>query len=134
MAEAFVGKWNLVDTDNFDEYMKAIGVGLLTRKTAAALKPSQDFSINGDTITLKTSSTFKNTEVSFKLGEAFDETTADGRKMKTTFRMEDGKLIADQQPTNDSDCPSVHTREITADGMTMTLEAKGVVCKRKYKH
>lgn len=25
MVDAFVGTWNIVDTKNFDEYMKAIG-------------------------------------------------------------------------------------------------------------
>ena len=33
--------------------------------------------------------------------------------------MEGGKLIADQQPTKEDDVPSVHTREITDEGMTM---------------
>lgn len=28
----FVGKWNLVSSENFDDYMKEVGVGLMTRK------------------------------------------------------------------------------------------------------
>jgi len=133
MAEKFAGTWNLSDSKNFDDYMKACGVGLLTRKTANALKPQQIISVDGDKVTIKTSSTFKTTEVTFTLGESFDETTADGRKMKTTYSFEDGKLIADLQPTKDSDMPSKYTREITAEGMTMTLEIGDVVCERFYK-
>jgi len=133
MVDAFVGKWNLTASENFDEFMKACGVGMLIRKTAATLKPSQVFSVEGDTITLKTISTFKSTEVNFKLGEEFDETTGDGRKMKTTYRMEGGKLICEQKPVKESDCPSTHTREILPDGsMQMTLVAKDVVSKRTY--
>lgn len=45
-------------------------------------KPTTIISIDGDVITLKTSSTFKSTEINFKLGEEFDETTADDRKVK----------------------------------------------------
>lgn len=47
-------------------------------------KPTTIIEVNGDTITIKTHSTFKNTEVSFKLGVEFDETTADDRKVKVS--------------------------------------------------
>jgi len=133
MASEFVGTWNLAGSENFDDYMKKCGVGLVTRKTAASLKPTQIISVSGDTITIKTQSTFKTTEVSFKLGETFDETTADGRKMKTTYKMDGDKLVADLTPVKDSDLPTTYTREITPDGMTMTIEIADVVCKRFYK-
>lgn len=45
-------------------------------------KPTTIIAIEGDVITLKTVSTFKSTEINFKLGEEFDETTADDRKVK----------------------------------------------------
>ncbi|KAK6041470.1 hypothetical protein COOONC_21025, partial [Cooperia oncophora] len=35
---SFEGKWVLDKSENFDEYMKEVGVGLVTRKAAAALK------------------------------------------------------------------------------------------------
>jgi hypothetical protein len=38
MAEQFAGKWKLVDSNNFDEYMKAVGIGFITRKAAGAIK------------------------------------------------------------------------------------------------
>ena len=63
-------------------YYCVSGVGLLTRTTANALKPDTIISIDGDTWKLRTESTFKNTELVFKLNEEFDETTADGRKVK----------------------------------------------------
>jgi fatty acid-binding protein 3 len=47
-AEQFVGKWNLVESENFDEYMKTIGVSYLTRKMAANLKPVLTIEVNGD--------------------------------------------------------------------------------------
>lgn len=46
------------------------------------IKPTTTISFDNDKMTLKTTSTFKNTELSFKLGEEFDETTADDRKVK----------------------------------------------------
>ena len=41
----------------------------------------------GDIITIRTESTFKNTEISFKLGQEFEETTADNRKAKVNFNV-----------------------------------------------
>lgn len=52
------------------------------RKMGAMTKPTTIISLDGDKVVLKTSSTFKSTEITFKLGEEFDETTADSRKVK----------------------------------------------------
>ena len=40
-----------------------------------------DIKKDGDSWSIATSSTFKNTLITFKLGEEFEETTADGRKV-----------------------------------------------------
>lgn len=45
-------------------------------------KPTVIISQEGDKVVVRTQSTFKNTEISFKLGEEFDETTADDRNCK----------------------------------------------------
>jgi len=132
MAEKFVGRWKLVDSKNFDDYLKAVGVGLVLRKTVGNLKPTQAISIEGDTITLKSISSFKTTEVNFRLGEAFNETTGDGRKMRTTYTMQGDDLMCVQEPVKDGEVGSTMLRTLTAEGMTMTLEAAGVQSIRKY--
>ncbi|MBZ3883720.1 Fatty acid-binding protein, heart [Sciurus carolinensis] len=85
--------WKLVDSKNFDDYMKSLGVGFATRQVASMTKPTTIIEKNGDTIILKTQSTFKNTEISFQLGVEFDETTADDRKVKSTVTLDGGKLV-----------------------------------------
>lgn len=52
------------------------------RKMGNLVKPTLVITLDGDKMVLKNTSTFKNTEISFKLGEEFDETTADGRSVK----------------------------------------------------
>ena len=47
-------------------------------------KPTIVISHEDDKVVVKTQSTFKNTEVSGKLGEEFDETTADDRNVKVS--------------------------------------------------
>lgn len=56
-------------------------------------KPTTIIEINGDMITIKTQSTFKNLEISFKLGMEFDKTMADGRKVKSTVMMGGDKRV-----------------------------------------
>ncbi|XP_072822410.1 fatty acid-binding protein, brain isoform X2 [Vicugna pacos] len=82
MVEAFCATWKLTDSQNFDEYMKALGVGFATRQVGNVTKPTVIISQEGDKVVIRTQSTFKNTEISFHLGEEFDETTADDRNCK----------------------------------------------------
>jgi fatty acid-binding protein 7 len=61
-----------------------VGVGFAKRAIAAAAKPTIEISENGGKYTIKTLSAFKNTEITFTLGEEFDEETADGRKARVS--------------------------------------------------
>ena len=82
---SLVGSWKLTTSENFDEFMKHLGVNFLTRKVGNTTKPTVTWSVDGDQWTFKTSSTFKSQELKFKLGETIDEETLDGRKVKVSF-------------------------------------------------
>ncbi|XP_003968881.2 fatty acid-binding protein, heart [Takifugu rubripes] len=129
MAEAFVGTWNLISSEKFDDYMKELGVGVALRKMGGLAKPSTIISIDGDKVVLKTSSTFKNTEISFKLGEEFDESTADGRNVKSTVNIVDGKMVHAQKW---DDKETTLVREVNDKSLTLTLTLGKVVCTRHY--
>lgn len=60
------------------------GVGFATRQVGNVTKPTVVISQEGDKVMVRTESTFKNTEISFKLGEEFDEATADDRNCKVS--------------------------------------------------
>ncbi|XP_064612265.1 sodium/calcium exchanger regulatory protein 1-like [Liolophura sinensis] len=130
------GHWKLDTTENFDEYMEAVGVGYVLRKLASTAKPEQHISVDGDNWTIKTTSLVKNTEIKFTLGQEFDETTADGRKVKTTATLDGNKLTMNQTGVK---VPSILTRELQEDGKTMVMtlvakkDGKDVTCIRKYK-
>jgi len=132
MAAAFVGTWNMESSDNFDAYMREVGVNAVTAKLGSVAKPTMLVSQEGDTWTLKSETTFKNTKVVFQLGVEFDETTADDRKMKTTFTLEGNKLIQTQKPTVDGGVPSVITREVNGNKILVTCKANAVVATRNY--
>ncbi|KAF4073935.1 hypothetical protein AMELA_G00249010 [Ameiurus melas] len=129
MADVFVGTWNLKESKNFDDYMKALGVGFATRQVGCMTKPTTIISIDGDVITLKTSSTFKSTEINFKLGQEFDETTADDRKVKSLVTLDGSKLIHVQKW---DDKETTLVREVDGNNLTLTLTLGDVVSTRSY--
>jgi len=130
---AFEGTYELTKSENFNEYMKAVGVGIVMRNMAAAATPKAFITKDAatDEWTVKTSTTFKTTEIKFKLGEEFKEETADGRKCLSTITKEGDNKWKHVQKINDQEL--VMYREFTDEEMKMTLEAPGVVCTRNYK-
>lgn len=65
-------------------FLVGLGVGFATRQVGNVTKPTVIISSEGDKVVIRTQSTFKNTEISFKLGEEFDETTPDDRNCKVS--------------------------------------------------
>lgn len=84
-AEVWEGKKYVnTESENFDEYMKALGVGYFTRLAGNAVKPTVELKKIGDNkYKLITTSTFKNSEIKFEPGKEFDETTLDDRNVKS---------------------------------------------------
>ncbi|XP_057388223.1 fatty acid-binding protein 9 [Balaenoptera acutorostrata] len=93
MTEPFLGTWKLVSSENFDEYMKQLGVSAAVQSLAGLAKPRITISTDRDKVNIKTESSFKNTEISFKLGEEFDETTSDNQKVKSIIALDGGSMI-----------------------------------------
>jgi len=74
------------------------GVSFVTRQVGNAVSPVVEILEENGQYTLKSSSTFKNTSVTFRLNEPFDQETPDGRKVKATITLEgDNKLIEVQE-------------------------------------
>jgi hypothetical protein len=68
-------------------------VGLVVRKLGNAVSPVIELTLNGDEYTLTSQSTFKNTTITFKLGEEFEEETPDGRTVKSLITQDGNKLV-----------------------------------------
>ena len=82
-SDIIPGKYQMTDSENFDTFMAALGVGYLTRKLGNASKPliTIDELEKKSKYSLKQESLVKTTTTVFKLGERFMDTTADGRKV-----------------------------------------------------
>jgi len=127
--EHIVGSYKLEKSENFDEFMKQLGIGFLKRQAASIASATVDISVDGDNWNIKTTSTFKNSELKFKLGEEFDEERQDGAKVKSTFTLEDN-VLTQVQKGGSSDVTLVRT--FNADGMTLVAETNGVKSTRTY--
>ncbi|GAA6099415.1 fatty acid binding protein 4a [Tachysurus ichikawai] len=106
------------------------GVGFATRQVGNRTKPNFILSVDDQgLISMKSQSTFKTTEVKFKLSEAFEETTADDRKTTTTVSLENGKLM--QKQTWDGKETTLE-REVTDGKLIATCKMGDVVAVRTY--
>merc|ERR1712172_210428 len=70
---AYVGKYDRISAENYDEFLSELSVNFLLRKAATAAPPVFEVSVEGDVICFKTSTMLKSMELKFKLGEEFDE-------------------------------------------------------------
>ncbi|KAG8199273.1 hypothetical protein JTE90_003696 [Oedothorax gibbosus] len=123
------GKFKLVSSENFDEFMKAMGVNMIMRKAGSFAKPLVEIcSEDGESFSLKTTTTFKTTELKFKLGEEFDETRMDGSNCKTVVTLEDGKLV--QKQSGDKEVTII--REVEGDTMKTICKVEDIVSTRVY--
>ena len=98
------GKYQLTESDNFDNFMGALGVSYLVRsedpevenisndgkyfrKLGNRSKPLVTLSQEGKEWTMKSESLVKTTESKFEMDQQFEELTADGRKVLTTMKV-----------------------------------------------
>uniref|UniRef100_A0A8V0X7J3 Fatty acid binding protein 5 n=1 Tax=Gallus gallus TaxID=9031 RepID=A0A8V0X7J3_CHICK len=106
------------------------GVGMAMRKMGSMAKPDVYIIKEGDTITVKTESTFKTSQFSFKIGEKFEENTLDGRKTQTLVSLkDDGSLIQEQEWDGKK---TVITRKLVDGQLVVECDMNGVKCVRVY--
>merc|ERR1712154_110499 len=95
LPAVMIGDFQMETSEGFNDFMYELSVNILTRNIANNLYPLQQIRQDKDDeiITLDTLTSFKNTKIEFKLGEEFEEYTADGRYCKTVATLEDGKAM-----------------------------------------
>uniref|UniRef100_A0A8I5NG90 Lipocalin/cytosolic fatty-acid binding domain-containing protein n=1 Tax=Papio anubis TaxID=9555 RepID=A0A8I5NG90_PAPAN len=98
-------------------------IGRASRKLGCLAKPTVTISTDGDVITIKTKSIFKNSEISFKLGEEFEEITPGGHKTKSKVTLDKESLI---QVQNWDGKETTITRKLV-DGKMVVMESCCVV-------
>ncbi|XP_066565386.1 retinol-binding protein 2 [Amia ocellicauda] len=132
MPADFNGRWEMESNENFEDYMKALDIDFATRKIALHLSQTKVFVQNGDKFETKTLSTFRNYEVSFTVGEEFEETTKglDNRVVKTLVTWDGDKLVCVQK----GEKPNRGWKHwIVGDKLHMELTCGDKVCHQVFK-
>eukprot|EP00090_Calanus_glacialis_P029602 TRINITY_DN47520_c0_g1_i1.p1 TRINITY_DN47520_c0_g1~~TRINITY_DN47520_c0_g1_i1.p1 ORF type:complete len:139 (-),score=41.88 TRINITY_DN47520_c0_g1_i1:70-486(-) len=135
--DAFKGKFERTSAEKYEDFLKALDVNMLLRKAATVSTPTVVISENGGVWTIKTSTTLKSMELKFKLGEEFEETTADGRQVSAVVSFEDGKIVTVQKAKKDGQKSTKSIREMNgADELVYTMTIDGMddlTCVQKFK-
>lgn len=73
MAATIPGKYQHYKNENIEDYFTAVGVPFMGRKMMAMSSPLMEITLNGDTMSIKNTSLLRTVEVTFKLGEEYEE-------------------------------------------------------------
>lgn len=89
---------------------------MITRTIGNKVKPIIELTQDADgKLNLSSKSTFKNTNITFNLGEEFEQKTPDGRTVKTVITLEENKLTEVQKNGKESTI----VREFTPEEVKM---------------
>ncbi|OWF39777.1 cellular retinoic acid-binding protein 1-like [Mizuhopecten yessoensis] len=134
IKDSLVGKWKMDRSENFEEFLKEVGVNMVLRKLAPLAKPTMNISIEGETIKIITDIAVRREEDFFKLDEVFEK-EREGEMFRGCATWEDGKLKITGTPLNSKSkmkAPTIY-RERVGDEMLLTMCVSDVVCKRYFK-
>ena len=126
------GKYQLTDSENFDKFMGALGVGYLVRKLGNQSKPLVTLSQDGEDWTMKSESLVKTTETKFQMDKQFEEVTADGRKVMTTMKVTAPNTVYQEMLGTNGGKDSFCTREFMEEKMKCVCTVEDIVTTRWY--
>merc|ERR1712106_750683 len=106
------GKYQLSTSENFEDFMKALGVGLVTRKLGN--KSSPVLTVTEDN------------------GEEFEEVTADGRKVLSKMTLTSPNVMVHEMKGTNGGKDSTCIREFLKDKLTAVCTVDDIVTTRVY--
>lgn len=128
--EAMVGNWAVESMENMEALAEALGLSDEMKEKARQSQPKYEIEHDGCTWTFRAIMGDFKRETKFKLGESFQTSTIDGREVTSTVRQDGHKLVEEQaHPAFNSTI----TRWVEGDNLMMTITAKSVMCKVKYR-
>jgi len=127
------GKWKLFESQNFEEFMSRLGVSYMVRKLGNKSTPVVTVSNEGEVISFKQESLVSTSEIKFKLGETFDEKTADGRQVTSTMTLLQPNSIKHEMLGTNGGKDSTCIRTFLEDKMTCVCTVEDVETTRTYK-
>ncbi|XP_063813256.1 fatty acid-binding protein, liver-like [Pseudophryne corroboree] len=123
---AFTGNWHVYSQENYENFLRAVGLPEDIIKIAKDVNPVIEIQQNGNDFVV-TSKTPKHSQSnSFTAGKESEITGFGGKKIKVTVNVEGGKLICKSDKFT-------HIQEVTGDEMVETITAGSATLIRKSK-
>ncbi|XP_072030688.1 fatty acid-binding protein homolog 6-like [Amphiura filiformis] len=134
MASELKGRWELHHSDNFDNFLKACGLGFVYRKIALGVKPSVHITQDGDCFEIVTTTSYRTNEWKFSIGEEFSNYVPwdSDKTHRMIAEVEDGKLIIKVLDSSDEEGSPVFIREVVGDELVLTQRLGNVETKRYF--
>merc|ERR1712058_163488 len=129
---ACTGKYKLATSENFEEFMKALGVGMVTRKLGNKTSPVVTVTEENGLYTFKQESLVKTSEIKFKIGEEFEEVTADGRKVMSKMTLTAPNVMVHEMKGTNGGKDSTCIREFLGATMVATCTVDDIETVRTY--
>ncbi|XP_066495161.1 fatty acid-binding protein, liver [Tiliqua scincoides] len=111
---AFNGTWQVYVQEKYEEFLKGIGLPDDLIKAAKDIKPITEIQQTGNTFVITSKTPNNSVTNTFTLGKETEMTSMDGKKVKCTVTLVDGKLIAKADKF-------IHEQEIIGNEMLETI-------------
>ncbi|NXC31254.1 FABPL protein, partial [Campylorhamphus procurvoides] len=123
---AFAGTWQVYAQENLEPFLKALGLPDDIIKVAKDIKPTIEIQQKGNDFVVTSKTPKQSVTNSFTLGKETEINTMDGRKLKCTVNLVNGKLVCKSDKFS-------HEQEVKGNEMVETITSGGVTLVRKSK-
>ena len=125
--EAFKGKYERVSEEQYEAFLKALGLNAVMRAAATASSPRLELTERDGEWTNKTSTLLKTLTLTYRLGQEFDYKTTDGRDTRALVTFEEGRIVAVQRAIKEGERTTRTFMEMVGpDELVYTLTVEGV--------
>ncbi|CAF0895005.1 unnamed protein product [Adineta steineri] len=131
--EALKGTWNYVSNENFDAFLKEMGINKVLRTLAKTIKPRVVIAEKDGKWSFRSETTLKTTAIEFIPGVEFTDVSHDGEPYTSTVRFENGKWIQTNHYSKSGKQISVQRWVDNQDQLQVTMECGNVKATELYK-
>ncbi|KAK7790080.1 hypothetical protein R5R35_013001 [Gryllus longicercus] len=127
------GKYQHEKNENLDAYFRAVGVPYIGRKMMQMSSPLLEVNCEDGKWTFKTITMLRTHEVSFILGEEYNEVMPSGDALKCKTIKDGDSLVTETETPSGSKVTRTYT--FSEDGVLLTMvhEESGEIAKRHFK-
>ncbi|XP_056097416.1 fatty acid-binding protein, liver [Rhinichthys klamathensis goyatoka] len=120
----FSGSWKLCEQENPEAFLRAISAPEIYIKMMKEVKPLTTIEQKGEEFSICVKTALRSHSNTFTIGTESDFNTMDGKKIKATARLIDGKIVIESDKFT-------HVREIQGEEMIETLTAGSATLVRR---